>query len=154
MTKHFARLAGPSIITNFCGFMIMTINAVIAGQFVEDSVAKLTGFGLGTMMLNMVCRFVLTGINCAQETLVSQAFGQRQLKLSGVYLSRGFFIMTVVYLPLAILQCFSYQILILMGQGKAGAIYAQEYIAPMIPAMYFFCLFDLLRRYLICLQYS
>ena len=95
--------------------MIMTINAVFAGQFVKDSTAKLIGFGLGTMMLNMICRFVLTGINCAQETLVSQAFGQRQLKLSGVYLSRGFFIMTMVYLPTAFLQYFSYQILILMG---------------------------------------
>ena len=107
MTKHFAKLAGPSVITNVGSYIIMTINAVYAGQFVEDSATKLAGFGLGTMMLSMICRYVLTGINCAQETLVSQAFGQRQLKLSGVYLSRGFFIMTVVYIPLGILLCFS-----------------------------------------------
>jgi len=62
--------------------------------------------------------------------------------------------MTVVYIPLAIVLSFSYQILIFCGQNEAVATYAAQYILPMIPAMYFLGLFDLARRFLTCLQYS
>jgi len=106
------------------------------------------------MILGMFCRHVLAGINCAQETLVSQAYGHGQLKLAGVYLNRGFFIMSLVYVPLAFLLSFSYPFLKIIGQNEAVATYASEYINPMIPAMYFLGLFDLLRRYLTCLQNS
>ena len=62
--------------------------------------------------------------------------------------------MSVVYLPLALLLSFSYQILLALGQDESVARYAHEYIVPMIPAMYFLGLFDLARRFLTCLQYS
>ena len=62
--------------------------------------------------------------------------------------------MTVVYLPLAVLLLFSYDILIAIGQNESVAMYAAQYIMPMIPAMYFLGLFDLARRFLTCLQYS
>ena len=71
MTKHFLSLAGPSIITNVFSYMVMTVNTIFAGQFENDSAAKLAGVGLGSMILGMFCRHVLAGINCAQETLVS-----------------------------------------------------------------------------------
>ena len=62
--------------------------------------------------------------------------------------------MSLVYLPLALLLSFSYDILIAIGQNHDVAMYAHEYIVPMIPAMYFLGLFDLERRFLTCLQYS
>ena len=93
----------------------MTVNTIFAGQFAEDSAAKLAGVGLGSMILGMFCRHVLAGLNSAIETLVSQAFGQGELKLTGVYLNRGFFIMTVFYLPLALFLSYSEDLLIVMG---------------------------------------
>ena len=75
MLKHFGRLAGPSVITNVFSYLVMTVNTIFAGQFKEDSAAKLAGVGLGSMILGMFCRHVLAGVNCAQETLVSQAYG-------------------------------------------------------------------------------
>ena len=65
MLKHFARLAGPSVITNVFSYMVMTVNTIFAGQFKEDSAAKLAGVGLGSMILGMFCRHVLAGVNCA-----------------------------------------------------------------------------------------
>ena len=59
--------------------------------------------------------------------------------------------MSLVYVPLAILLSFSYDILISIGQNESVARYAHEYIVPMIPAMYFLGLFDLARRFLTCL---
>ena len=74
--------------------------------------------------------------------------------MAGIYYNRGRFIMSLVYLPLALLLCFSESILLSLGQDASVARYAHEYIVPMIPAMYFLGLFDLGRRFLTCLQYS
>ena len=71
MIKLFARLAIPSVITNVFSYLVMTVNTIFAGQFEEDSAAKLAGVGLGSMVLGMICRHTLAGVNCAQETLVS-----------------------------------------------------------------------------------
>ena len=65
MLKHFAQLAIPSIITNVFSYMVMTVNTIFAGQFEDDSAPKLAGVGLGSMILGMFCRQVLSGVNCA-----------------------------------------------------------------------------------------
>lgn len=70
MTIHFTKLMCPSVITSIGSFLIFTINTIFAGQFENDSAAKLAGVGVGSMMLSMIMRYVLTGMNCAQETLV------------------------------------------------------------------------------------
>ena len=77
MTIHFTKLMCPSVITSVGSFLIFTINTIFAGQFENDSAAKLAGVGVGSMMLSMIMRYVLTGMNCAQETLVPEAYGQR-----------------------------------------------------------------------------
>ena len=107
MAIHFTKLACPSVITSVGSFLIFTINTIFAGKFEQDSAAKLAGVGLGSMVLSMVIRYTITGMNCAQETLVPEAYGQGQLLLAGVYLNRGFFIMSLVFTPLAVLLCFS-----------------------------------------------
>jgi len=76
MLNIFLKVAIPSIITNVLSYVVMTVTTIFAGQFKEDSAAKLAGVGLSSMILGMFCRLVLAGVNCAQETLVSQAFGQ------------------------------------------------------------------------------
>ena len=76
MAKKFGRLAIPSVITNLFNYLVMTSNTIFAGNFEHDSAAKLAAVGLGTMFLGMFCRHILTGINCAQETLVGPAYGQ------------------------------------------------------------------------------
>ena len=44
----------------------------------------------------------LIGLNAAQETLTSQAFGANNLQLTGIYLNRGRVILSVFYILLAI----------------------------------------------------
>ena len=62
--------------------------------------------------------------------------------------------MATVFLPLVLLLSFAKQLLLKLGQDEKVANYTQMYITPMIPAMFFFGLFDLSRRFLTCLQYS
>lgn len=51
-------------------------------------------------------------------------------------------------------MCFSEQVLVSMGQNGTVATYACNYITPMIPGMYFFCQFDLSRRFLTCMNFT
>ena len=154
MLRHFLRLAIPCIVTNVFSYAVMTVNTIFAGQFKHDSAEKLAGVGLGSMLLGMFCRIILAGVNCAQETLVSQAYGQNELRLAGIYFNRGRLIMCVVYIPLGIFLSQAEKILIAIGQDATVAAYAQLYIWPMIPGMIFLGFFDLSRRFLTCLQYS
>jgi len=62
--------------------------------------------------------------------------------------------MTVVYMPLVLFLCYTEEILVAIGQNAKVAMYAQQYIWPMIPGMLVLGYFDLSRRFLTCLHYS
>ena len=138
MIKNFLRLAVPSVITNFFNFSVLTVNIIFAGQYEHDSAAKLAAVGLGGTLNGMFSRHIIVGINGALETFVAQAYGQSQLRLCGVYLNRGRFIICAVFVPLIFLLAYSKPILLKLGQDEQVAEYAQMYITPMIPGMFFF----------------
>jgi MATE family multidrug resistance protein len=57
------------------------------------------------------------GLNGALETLVSQAYGAKDLRLCGIYLNRGRFINTLVFLfPISLCFLFSGKALKAFGQ--------------------------------------
>lgn len=45
---------------------------------------------------------VFIGLNASQEMFTSQAFGAGNLRLCGIYLNRGRFILMAFFIPLAI----------------------------------------------------
>ena len=102
----------------------------------------------------MFCRHIYIGINGAADTLVSQAYGQNELRLCGTYLNRGRLINTVILIPIIVLLSCSEKILIAIGQDETVAQYASTYIIPMIPGMYFFGQYDLMRRFLTCIDHA
>ena len=115
MTIKFAKLALPSVLANLFSFLIMVINSAFAGQFKTDSARKLAAIGLGQMILGMFCRHIYIGINGAADTLISQAYGQNELRLCGTYLNRGRLINTVIIIPLSVLLSCSEKILLGIG---------------------------------------
>jgi Na+-driven multidrug efflux pump len=66
---------------------------------------------------------ILLGMNAALDTLVSQAAGAGQLEKCGVFLNRGRFIMTVAFIPLALLTFKIESIMVQLGQDKEVAKY-------------------------------
>ena len=59
---------------------------------------------------------MMVGLNAAQETLTSQAFGAGNLQLCGIYLNRGRFILIAFYVPLAVIvMTFAEEILNALG---------------------------------------
>ena len=92
----------------------MLINTIFAGHI--NDVNMLAGVGLANVFSCIALITVIEGINGALETLVSQAYGFGQLHLCGVYFNRGRFVLTAIFIPLAVMLCYSNQILIVLGQ--------------------------------------
>ena len=75
MAKQFSFLAAPAIISQISDVLVLSCNAIFAGNSEYDSASKLAGFGLGNLIMSMFGRYIILGMNCAIETLVSQANG-------------------------------------------------------------------------------
>jgi Na+-driven multidrug efflux pump len=43
---------------------------------------------------------IIEGVNSALDTFISQAYGANNYQLCGVYLNRGRFVMTLLFLPI------------------------------------------------------
>ena len=100
MLRQFAKLAIPAISTNLLNFISIIVNTVIAGHM-NDPV-MLAVVGLANVCQAIMVLSLLMGLNAAQETLTSQAFGHGDFKLCGIYLNRGRLILVAFFIPLAI----------------------------------------------------
>lgn len=103
MFAVFLKIALPAIFTNVMSFGIVVSNGVFAGRM-NDPV-KLGVIGLSGTCIVMVLALII-GLNSAQETLTSQAYGAQNLQLCGVYLNRGIFIMIAFCFPFAMVLYF------------------------------------------------
>ena len=70
------KIAVPTMISCFFLQLVMMINVIFAGRLNDPT--KLAGVGLGNSLLTVLCFFPLQGMNCAIETLVSQAYGAKE----------------------------------------------------------------------------
>ena len=114
MTSLIFKLAVPAIFTNVMGFLAMLVNTVFAGRM--DDPAKLAAVGLTNVVVGTMILSLMNGLNSAQETLTSQAFGAGNRHLCGIYLNRGRCILITFFVPLALLPAlFARQILIAIG---------------------------------------
>mmetsp|Transcript_29730 Transcript_29730/g.36898 ORF Transcript_29730/g.36898 Transcript_29730/m.36898 type:complete len:83 (-) Transcript_29730:1128-1376(-) len=74
---------------------------VFAGRM-NDTV-NVAVVGLATSFTAIMMLAILIGLNTAQESLTSQSFGAGNLRLCGLYLNRGSFILITFFVPLAVL---------------------------------------------------
>ena len=64
--------------------LLETINLIFIGHL-NDPV-KVAAVGMGNIIINLVAVGPFTGLNSSLETLVSQAYGAKNMRLCGVYL--------------------------------------------------------------------
>ena len=114
MLKCFLKISVPAVLTNMIAFATVVTNGVFAGHM--DRPVYLASMGLASVCCNIMVLSVLIGLNGAQETLTSQAFGAGNLQLCGIYLNRGRFILFAFVLPIALIpMVFGEQILLAIG---------------------------------------
>ena len=115
----------------------MAINYVIAGHLKDGTV--LASIGIGCTALNLLAIAIFHGINSAQESLASQAYGSGRLDLCMVYLNRGRVCILAIQAPtIFLLYFFSEEILILFGQPESTIANAQQYIFYSLPGLFFY----------------
>jgi len=81
MLMIFGQLAVPAIITNLMFFVCEIAMLAFAGMLEDPVYIAVVGLS-GTCCYIMVFSIML-GLNSAQETLTSQAFGAKNLRLCG-----------------------------------------------------------------------
>ena len=64
--------------------------------------SMLAGIGLGNMVMNMLPYALMIGLNTALETLVSQAYGRKNLYECGLFLHRAIFLVLCFFIPIAL----------------------------------------------------
>ena len=147
MMACFFKIALPAIVANSLGFIMVTANSICAGRLDDPSILAAVGLGNVCCLICFVTMFM--GLNGAQETLTTQAFGYGNLHLCSIYLNRGFFINLVFYIPLALGPAFfSESLFLLLGQDPQVSKLAQTYIRYCMPGLFFHGQFDLLKRWL------
>ena len=71
--------------------------------------------GLGAMIMNVFCLSIGMGLNNALDTLVSQAFGNGQFELCGLYLNRARIVNLFVIVPIIVVLVFTEELLVAFG---------------------------------------
>ena len=149
MLSIFLKIAVPSILTNILAFASVVTNTIFAGTL-EDPI-NLAVVGLAGTCVSIMVQSVMIGLNSAQETLTSQAFGAGNLQLCGIYLNRGHFIITAFFIPLAILPSFfARRLFLAIGQDPEVATMTANLVMYLLPACFFYCHYDLQKRWMAC----
>lgn len=104
---------------------------------------------MGNMTQNLFAISIAMGVNSAIETLVSQTSGGGNLELCGVYLNRGRYILTLLFIPITILLFNVESVLNSIEVTTPNvARYTQEYILAFLPGLFLMAHTDLHRKFL------
>ena len=88
------------MVTNVITMGTLIVNVYFAGHLGDAQ--ALAAVGLTNTLLAMMCLCLILGLNSAQETLTSQAYGASNYRLCGIYLNRGTFILLSFFIPYAL----------------------------------------------------
>jgi Na+-driven multidrug efflux pump len=83
------------------------------------------GIGLGAAYVNIMGMTIIYGFNMAMDTLISQSAGAGNVELCGVYLNRGRFVMSILFVPFFVSCFFVETILIKFGMNTQVSVFAQ-----------------------------
>jgi len=144
------KLAGPSILSFILQFLVEIINMFFIGNI---DIERLDGIGLGNMWGNFIGVAVGWGLAGGLDTLCSQANGNKQYEMVGVWLQRGVVVLTVAFIPITVAILYTAEVLMLMGVEEKIAEYSYNYLSCVLPGLWFFLCFDFFRRYLQAQEY-
>lgn len=136
----------PTIMGLLFETLVEIINLVFIGSL-NDPI-MIAGIGLGTLIVNVVALSITTGLWGGIDTLVSQNHGKKQFYECGVNFNKCRVILIATFVFQAWLLLHSEKILILLGQDPLVASAAQLYITFLIPGIFWFNMFECLRRFL------
>ncbi|KAG2998068.1 hypothetical protein PC118_g1491 [Phytophthora cactorum] len=103
---------------------------------------------LSTMFMNITASSVGSGLSSALDTLCSQAYGAKRFDKIGVYFQAGFLVVGACFVPIFLLNWYSGEFLLLVGQDPEVARMAQSFSRWAILGVPFVFLYKLFRKVL------
>ncbi|CDW84612.1 na+-driven multidrug efflux pump [Stylonychia lemnae] len=120
-------------------------NSIILGH--DEDPRLLASLGLGGLTISIFLLSVGISFCGSLDTLISQAFGQKDFRLCGIYLNRQLYLTTLVYIPLAIPLWFCEYGFLYFGQDPFISSQAAIYVRVCIPGILFFTYGSCLGRF-------
>ena len=97
------------------------MSTVLTYQFVGNSPLLISALGIGNAYENIFGVSLILGYNSLLDTLISQAAGQNNYKLCGLYLNKGRLTVILLMIPIIILKLLSGSLLTMIGVDQKVA---------------------------------
>ncbi|KAL3663768.1 hypothetical protein V7S43_011182 [Phytophthora oleae] len=98
--------------------------------------------------MNVTYYSVCFGLSSALDTLCSQAYGARHYDKIGIYFQAGVLVLATVFTPIFLLNWYTGDFMVLMGQDAKISRLAQSFSRWMLLGMPFVVLYELVRKVL------
>jgi Na+-driven multidrug efflux pump len=124
IVKSILKIAIPSLMTLVLGELIWITNITYCARLGDEHM--LSGLGLAFSLSVAIPLSLTYGLSGVLETLVSQAYGSKQLHLCGVYLNKQIFIIACLFFPIGLLL-FNIKFFLVnyFGQNETTSMYCQ-----------------------------
>lgn len=143
--RNFIIMAAPTILSYIFQMGIEMINLIFLGHIDKY---RMDGIGLGNMWANISGVGIGWGLAGALDTLCSQAAGNKDSKMVGIWIQRGLIVMTLFMIPISIAWIYTKEFLMFIAVDEMIAQYSYNYLIRVLPGLWFFLAFDCIRRFL------
>ncbi|OQR85026.1 Multidrug/Oligosaccharidyl-lipid/Polysaccharide (MOP) Flippase Superfamily [Achlya hypogyna] len=144
---HLVTLAGPVIFTLLMEYIPSSTNIVLVGQM-NSTLTKeyVDAAAISGMYLTITSLSVGLGMSTAMDTLCNQAAGAGHTYKFGVYLQAALLGLSMVFVPVFLLNWFCGDILVLLGQDEAISHMAGVFTRWTIPGLPFLFVYEILKK--------
>ncbi|XP_030078257.1 multidrug and toxin extrusion protein 2 isoform X1 [Microcaecilia unicolor] len=143
--KETLSFTGSLVLIQILHLLPFVISAIFCGHLGK---LELDSYAMATIILRTCGTYVGTGLSLACDTLISQAYGSRNLKEIGFLLQRGILILLLSCFPCWAIFINTKAILLLFGQDPELARQTDVLVLILIPAVPALFINQLLEKYL------